>query len=161
MPALARIEAEFGSEILDASGRLDRPRLRELVFSDPEKRKKLEAITHPAIREELARKSASAGGPYQIHAIPLLAEGGRAKSYDRVLVVDCPEELQIARLIERDRVDATQARRALAAQASRAQRLAIADDVIENTSTLESLREAIAKLHATYLDFAARRRASK
>jgi dephospho-CoA kinase len=159
--ALALIIRQFGSEILDSTGRMDRRKMRELVFADPAKRKQLEAITHPAIREELARKSASAGGPYQIHAIPLLTEGGRAKSYDRVLVVDCPEELQIARLMQRDGVDETQARRALAAQASRQQRLAIADDIIENTGALDTLREHVADLHAKYLNLAARQQNSK
>ena len=102
MPALGRLVAQFGPEILDAQGRLDRVRMRERVFGNPEQRHKLEAITHPAIREELARRSAAAGGDYQIHVIPLLVETGRADAYDRVLVVDCPEEAQMARLMARE-----------------------------------------------------------
>ncbi|HJY40671.1 MAG TPA: dephospho-CoA kinase, partial [Steroidobacteraceae bacterium] len=97
-PALGQLVAEFGPEILDGNGRLDRAHMRERVFGDPEQRRKLEAITHPAIRAELARRSAEAGGDYQIHVIPLLVETGRADAYDRVLVVDCPEEAQLQRL---------------------------------------------------------------
>ena len=87
-PALAQIAQSFGAEVLDASGRLDRARMRERVFSDPAQRKLLESILHPAIREELARRSQAARGPYQIHVIPLLVESGQRGNYDRVLVVD-------------------------------------------------------------------------
>lgn len=154
-PALAQIVATFGPQVVGADGQLDRRRLRELVFADAAQRAKLEAITHPAIRTELKRLSRAAQGPYQIHAIPLYVETGARGGYDRVLVVDCPEQLQVERLTQRDGVDETQARRALSAQATREQRLALADDVIENTSTLESLRERIVKLHERYLDLAA------
>jgi dephospho-CoA kinase len=149
-PALAQIVAEFGPEVLDASGRLDRARMRERVFRNPAERKRLEAITHPAIREALARRSREAGGKYQIHVIPLLVEGGRANAYDRVLVVDCPEEDQLRRLMARDRADKEQARRILAAQATREQRLAAADDVILNTGTLAELQEQVRALHEKY-----------
>src|ERR671911_2284408 len=101
-PALGQLVAEFGADILAADGSLDRARMRERVFGDPQQRRKLEAITHPAIRAELARRSAAAGGDYQIHVIPLLVETQRASAYDRVLVVDCPEGPQIARLMARD-----------------------------------------------------------
>ncbi|MGH8178573.1 MAG: dephospho-CoA kinase [Steroidobacter sp.] len=148
---LAKLVAEFGGDILDASGRLDRFRMRERVFKDPVQRKRLEAITHPAIREELARRSNEAGGDYQIHVIPLLAEGGRADVYDRVLVVDCPQEDQLRRLMARDRTHPEQARRILAAQATREQRLSIADDVIVNTGTLDDLRRFVETLHRNYL----------
>ena len=93
-PAFAQILEIFGRDILDASGRLDRRQLREKVFADPAQRRVLESITHPAIRAELARRCELAGGPYQIHVIPLLVEGNRVDAYDRVLVVDCPEEDQ-------------------------------------------------------------------
>ena len=149
-PTLAKLVAEFGGDILDASGRLDRTRMREQVFRDPAQRKQLESITHPAIREELARRSNAAGGGYQIHVIPLLAETGRADVYDRVLVVDCPEEDQIRRLTARDQTDVDQARRILAAQATREQRLSIADDVIVNTGTLEELQRFVETLHRNY-----------
>ena len=143
-PALGQLVAEFGPEILDAHGRLDRARMRERVFGDPAQRRKLEAITHPAIREELARRSAAAGGDYQIHVIPLLVESGRAEAYDRVLVVDCPEEAQIARLMARDGTSRAQAEEILAAQASREERLNAAHDVIENTGTLADLQRFVA-----------------
>lgn len=157
-PALAQIVAAFGSHVLDANGQLDRRRMRELAFADAAQRATLEAITHPAIRAELARRSQHAGGPYQIHAIPLFVETGAKAGYDRVLVVDCPEQVQIERLMKRDGVDLTQARRVLAAQASREQRLAVADDVVENTSTLEALNERVAQLHSCYLELAAKAR---
>ena len=150
MPALGQLVAEFGAEILDAHGQLDRTRMRERVFSDPSQRRKLEAITHPAIREELARRSAAAGGDYQIHVIPLLVETGRAAAYDRVLVVDCPEQVQIERLMARDSTSRTQAEAILAAQASREQRLNAADDVIENTGTLADLQRCVQTLHRNY-----------
>lgn len=150
MPVLGQLVAEFGSEILDADGRLDRSHMRERVFSDPAQRRKLEAITHPAIREELARRSATAGGSYQVHVIPLLVETGRAEAYDRVLVVDCPEEAQIERLLARDSTSREQAEEILAAQASREERLNAAHDVIENTGTLADLQRFVQTLHRNY-----------
>jgi dephospho-CoA kinase len=150
MPALGQLVAEFGSEILDADGRLDRSHMRERVFSDPAQRRKLEAITHPAIRAELARRSAAAGGDYQVHVIPLLVETGRAEAYDRVLVVDCPEEAQIGRLLARDGTSREQAGEILAAQASREERLNAAHDVIENTGTLADLQRFVQTLHRNY-----------
>lgn len=158
-PALERITAEFGSEILDAEGKLDRSKMRELVFSNPADRERLEAITHPAIRAELARRSAAAGGPYQVHVIPLLVEKGRANDYDRVLVVDCPEEDQLRRLMSRDRASAEQAHQILRAQASRKDRLAVADDVIVNTGTLAELDAFVRTLHQNYLRIAEQRSA--
>lgn len=147
---LSELVTEFGSDILDVSGRLDRARMRERVFNDPAQRKRLEAITHPAIREELARRSKEAGGSYQIHVIPLLIERGRADAYERVLVVDCPEADQLKRLMTRDHSSAEQAQRILAAQATREQRLAAADDVIVNTGTLEDLQRFVQTLHKNY-----------
>jgi dephospho-CoA kinase len=154
-PALQNLIAEFGAGILDDSGRLDRARMRERVFNDPAQRQRLEAITHPAIREELARRSAQAGGAYQIHVIPLLTETGRASSYNRVLVVDTSIEDQIKRLMSRDGSTFELAQRILAAQATREQRLAIADDVIENTGTLDELLNRVLALHQKYLQLAA------
>lgn len=149
-PAFAQILEAFGRDVLDASGRLDRQQLRERVFADPEQRRRLESITHPAIRAELARRSQTAGGLYQIHVIPLLVEGGRTEAYDRVLVVDCPEEEQLRRLTARDGSSPEQAARILAAQATREQRLSAADDVIVNTGTLEDLRKFVLTLHENY-----------
>jgi dephospho-CoA kinase len=160
MPALGQLVAEFGPEILDANGRLDRSHMRERVFSDPAQRRKLEAITHPAIREELARRSVAAGGDYQIHVIPLLVETGRAEAYDRVLVVDCPEEAQIERVRARDNTSREQAEEILAAQAGREDRLNAAHDVIENTGTLADLQRFVQTLHRNYTLLAQRLAAS-
>jgi dephospho-CoA kinase len=153
-PALEEIVARFGPGVLDAEGGLDRRRMRERIFSDPEARRGLEAILHPAIRAEMERQSAGAGGAYQLLVIPLLAEGGRRDHVDRVLLVDVPEELQLERLAGRDRVTAEQARASLEAQATRAQRLEIADDVISNTGPMDELRSRVAALHSKYLALA-------
>lgn len=150
MPALGQLVAELGADILDAHGKLDRARMRERVFGDPAQRRKLESITHPAIREELARRSAAAGGDYQVHVIPLLVETGRADAYDRVLVVDCPEDAQIERLLARDGTTREQAEEILAAQVSREERLNAAHDVIENTGTLADLERFVQTLHRNY-----------
>lgn len=158
---LAKLVAEFGSDILDANGRLDRPRMRARVFSDPEQRKRLEAITHPAIREELAARSARAAGLYQIHVIPLLIESGRADAYDRVLVVDAAEEDQLKRLTARDGSSLEQAQQILAAQVSREDRLDFADDVIVNTGTLQELQQFVETLHRNYSLLAERINATK
>ena len=149
-PALAQIAAAFGTDVLDSAGRLDRSRMRDRVFADPAQRKQLEAILHPAIRQELNRRAAAATGPYQIHVIPLLVEGGQRGNYDRILVVDCPEEEQIRRLTQRDGSTVEQARNILAAQVSREQRLSVADDVIVNTGTVEDLEGFVATLHGNY-----------
>lgn len=155
-PALAAVAEAFGSDVLGADGRLDRRRLRDIIFSEPTARVRLEAILHPAIRAEMARQSAAAAeaGPYQVLVIPLLAEGGRRDRADRVLVVDVPEALQVERLMARDTVSREQAQASLQAQASRADRLAIADDVVTNTGRIEDLREQVARLHEQYLNLA-------
>jgi dephospho-CoA kinase len=150
-PALAAVVDAFGTEVLAADGRLDRPRLRERIFGDAEARRRLEAILHPAIRAEMERQSRAAGGPYQVLVIPLLVEGGRRDHIDRVLVVDVPEATQIERLVRRDGVSQDQAEAALRAQASRDARLAFADDVIENTGDLAALETRVTKLHGDYL----------
>ncbi len=148
---LAAIVARFGAGVLQADGSLDRRRLREIVFADPAARRDLEAITHPAIREAMDRRSADAGGDYQILAIPLLVEGGRARGrVDRVLVVDCDEDLQVRRVMARDGSTEAQARAVLAAQASRAQRRAAADDLILNDGDLAALRDQVETLHTQY-----------
>lgn len=151
--ALAAIVGRFGRELLQPDGQLDRRRLRELVFGDATARRDLEAITHPAIRAEMDRRSARAGGDYQILAIPLLVEGGAARARERVeriLVVDCPEALQIRRVMARDRSTEAAARAVLAAQASRETRLAAADDVIVNHGDLADLRRQVEALHTQY-----------
>lgn len=147
---LAELVKTFGAEILDSAGALDRARMRERVFADPAERAKLEAIMHPAIRQELAQRSARAGGDYQIHVIPLLVEKARMSDYDRVLVVDVPEEEQIKRLMARDGSTLEQAQQILASQATREQRIEAADDVLVNTGTLEELRAFVETLHKNY-----------
>jgi dephospho-CoA kinase len=133
--------------------------MREIVFANPAKRKELEAITWPAIRAELTRRSAEAGGTYQIHAIPLFVEGGAKGGYDRVLLVDCSEALQMQRLMGRDGVTELQARQSLTAQATRAQRLAVATDIIVNNDSLDALRTQVTVLHQRYLELAAQKSA--
>jgi len=149
-PALAQVVAAFGEGVLDTSGRLDRRRMRERIFADPGARHRLEAILHPVIRAEMARQSLAAAGPYQVLVIPLLTEGGRRDHVDRVLLVDAPEELQVRRLVTRDGVTHEQAQASLNAQAARAERLALADDVIHNTADVDELRKAVVALDGKY-----------
>jgi dephospho-CoA kinase len=149
-PTLNELIRVFGKEILGHGGRLDRAHMRQRVFNDPAQREQLEAIMHPAIREELARQSQAAGGEYQVHVIPLLVETGRSRVYDRVLVVDSSEEEQIKRLMARDSTDREHAARILAAQASRDERLAAADDVIVNMGSVEELPRFVQTLHKNY-----------
>jgi dephospho-CoA kinase len=155
-PALDAVVAAFGPGVLGPGGRLDRRRLRDVVFSDATARSRLESILHPAIRVEMERQShaAAATGPYQLLVIPLLAEGGRRDHVDRVLVVDAPESVQIERLMARDAATREQAIAALQAQASRAARLAIADDVVTNTGGVGELERQVAELHGLYLRLA-------
>ena len=149
-PTLGKLVETFGAGILDAAGRLDRAHMRERVFADPMQRHLLESITHPAIRNELARRAAAVDGGYQVHVIPLLVESGRMDAYDRVLVVDVPQEQQVSRLLAREGMNLELAHRILAAQASREARLSAADDVIVNTGTLEELRQFVLTLHRNY-----------
>lgn len=155
-PALAEIEFVFGAGMLDADGSLDRRAMRERVFADPAARKQLEGIIHPRVRAWLRRRVGMDRGPYCMLAIPLLVENRADYGWvDRVLVVDTPEALQIQRLMQRDGVDHAQAERVLAAQATREQRLAIADDVIVNDGVESALDDQVAALHARYLKLAA------
>ncbi len=153
-PALQQIAQRFGADVLAEDGSLDRAALRTRVFADPAERKALEAITHPAIRALVEERAATAGGEYQMHVIPLLVETEGRNRVDRVLVVDCSEELQIRRLQARDGVTIDQARAILAAQVTRAARLSAADDVIANEGELGALRNAVETLHASYLSLA-------
>jgi len=153
-PGLTAIRERFGEGVLAADGSLDRRRLRSVVFADPSARAALEAITHPLIRERMRELNAAARGPYVINTIPLLAEGRRASEFDRVLVIDCPERLQLERVMARDGIDETAARAILAAQTSRAARLAIADDVIINDGNIDALQSKVRELHERYLALA-------
>ena len=149
-PGLGQIRDAFGDAVLAEDGSLDRGRLRSQVFADPEARRRLEAITHPLIRRELECRAAAAGGAYQIHVIPLLVEAGLQDQVDRVLLVDCPETLQISRLRARDGETQQSAHRILAAQASREDRRSVADDILLNTGDRSVLTEAVATLDRTY-----------
>lgn len=149
--ALPEITAVFGQGALGPDGALDRGRMRERVFADPGQRRALEGILHPMIREESGRRIAAAPGPYVVHVVPLLVESGEyRRRVDRVLVVDVPEEVQVARVRGRGLAE-DQIRRIVASQASRAERLAAADDVIDNGGSLEALRERVRALHEKYL----------
>ena len=149
-PLLARIVAYFGPGVQLPDGTLDRRALRERIFSDDAARAALEDMMHPAILLEAKRRIAGLATPYAVVVIPLLAEGGGHDWIDRVLVVDTPETTQMDRLMARDGVTAESARAALAAQATRQERLAIADDVIENISTLSDLEAATDRMHERY-----------
>lgn len=157
-PPLERLVARFGTTILTADGHLDRPALRDIVFSDPKARADLEALTHPAIGAALEARSTTAGGPYQILVIPLLVEKNLSSHVDRVLVVDCEEDLQIRRLSTRDGSSPQQAQAILNAQAARATRLKAADDVIRNDADMGAVQSQVAALHARYLELAAQPR---
>lgn len=150
-PLLEQIAARFGPQVLTPEGVLDRARLRQIVFNDAAARRDLEALMHPAIRAEVARRSRQLGGPYQLIAVPLLVETGTQKDYDRVLLVDVDADTQRLRLMARDGVDAEAADRMLAAQATREQRLAVADDVIINQGGISALAEQVERLHRRYL----------
>ena len=153
-PALREIVEIFGDACLDPTGALDRAYLRRVVFADAERRQKLEAILHPRILRALRERLATLQATYCLVVVPLLVETGLDKQFERILVVDVPEQVQIERVMARDRVDAEQARQILGQQASRAQRLAIADDVIENTGTLAELEDKVVVLHQQYLALA-------
>ena len=152
-PTLAAVVAQFSPSVLAADGRLDRAGLRARIFQDDDARRALEAILHPAIRTALQDQCRAADSPYAIAAIPLLTEGGGRAAYpwlDRVLVVDAPLALQKARLMQRDGIDAALADRMIAAQATRTQRLALADDLVVNDQSLSHLQQAARELDARY-----------
>jgi len=151
---LGQVFARFGSDLRHADGNLDRRALRELVFRDSGARRALEALLHPAIRARAAEQSAHAGGPYQIVVIPLLAETGAARDYERVLLVDCDEATQRARLAQRDGFSPALIDAALATQATRAARRAVAADVIDNSGGIDALRPQVQTLHQRYLKLA-------
>lgn len=151
---LASLIEHFGSQILDGDGTLARRRLRETIFADAGARQALEAILHPLIHAELARRKALAAGPYAMLMIPLLARTLMRTLVDRVLVVDVPVAVQLERLMTRDGITPTLATAMLAAQESREQRLAIADDVLTNTGLPGDLAAPVAELHERYLQLA-------
>jgi dephospho-CoA kinase len=152
---LAAIVTAFGSNVLDTQGRLDRPAMRQRVFADPSARKTLESIVHPRIRQWMLEHAQRAEGPYVMLSIPLLTENiGHYRWVDRIVVVDVLETVQIQRLIGRDGIDETLANRILASQSSRSARLALADDVIDNSGPEAALDAQVSTLHHRYLELA-------
>ena len=159
--ALAPLQAAFGPGIVGPDGALDRGAMRQRVFADETARRQLEAILHPLIRAEAAARVAVSAAPYVLLDVPLLVETGvQAYGLDRVLVVDCPEPLQVERVMARSGLSAPEVQAVMAAQASRAARLAVADDVLDNSGSPDSLGPAVARLHQAYLQMAARKAAS-
>ena len=159
--AMPEIAARFGREVLAPDGSLDRAKMRDRAFADPQVKRDLEAILHPIIRSRAAELVASMTAPYVVLVVPLLVESGAYRDIsDRVLVVDCPESTQIARTMARSRLARADAERIVAAQATRAARLAIADDVVANDGGLDALEAATKQLHQRYLALAQAKRSS-
>lgn len=152
--ALQKIAEHFGPAILLADGSLNRAALRQIIFADPSEKAWLEQLLHPLIAAEIRRQLETADSPYVIFVSPLLTESNQHKLCDRILVIDVPEDLQLQRTMQRDNNDAAQVQRIIASQASRQHRLQYADDIIENTGSLEYLSEQVAALHARYLELA-------
>lgn len=150
-PALTEIAAQFGQEYLLPDGQLDRAALRKLVFADDAKRRTLESITHPRIRDELTRQMAAAQSPYVALSSPLLLESGQSEMVDLSVVVDVPEAVQIERTMARDQNDRALVEQIMAAQLDRATRISRADIVIDNSGSLEALHLRGAQLHRTLL----------
>ena len=154
-PALAEIAETFGQEYLMPDGQLDRAALRQRVFADENQRKALEVITHPRIRDELARKMSEATSPYVVLSSPLLLESGQSEMVDVSVVVDVSETLQIERTMARDKNDPQLVEQIMAAQLDRDTRIARSDIVIDNSTSLDALHERAAVLHKTLLARAA------
>jgi len=153
--AIPFIQKQFGSEFIDSSGALNRAKMRSLVFADPKARKALEAITHPLIREETIRQAKGlieAKVPYLVFVVPLLIESGNwLPLLDYLVVVDCPEEVQIKRVMHRSKLSRNEVERILKAQTSRKERITHADIVIENQGSLNDLEAAVLSLHQKIL----------
>ena len=155
-PALEEIRTAFGPDVISADGTLDRAAMRKIVFADDGKRRLLESILHPRIRELAFRRADQASAPYVIIVVPLLFESPMRNAMDRILVLDCSVETQIKRLLARDCETEEQANKIIAAQATRDERLSIADDVITNDGDLEATRREVGRLHRRYLALALR-----
>jgi len=152
--AMPAILAEFGSHMADGRGAMDRARMRELVFREPAAKRRLEAILHPMIRDATVAAATASTGAYVMLAIPLLVESGTWRQrVNRVLVIDCPESVQVARVMARNGLAEDQVKAIMAAQVPRAVRLAAADDVIDNGGTIESLVPQVDRLHGFYQQY--------
>jgi dephospho-CoA kinase len=153
--AIPFIQKQFGAEFIDSSGALDRAKMRQLVFTDPDSRKALEAITHPLIRKEtnrLAKQLIEEKVPYLVFVVPLLIESGNwLPLLDYLVVVDCPEEVQIERVMHRSKLPRNEVERILKAQASRQERITHADMIIENQGSFDSLQAEVLNLHQKIL----------
>ena len=149
-PGLEAVRREFGEGMIRESGELDRRALREVVFADPVARRRLESLLHPLIRARTLEALEQLRTPYAVAVVPLLVETGFGELVDRVVVVDCPREIQLERLMNRDGIDLDRAESMLSAQAGRETRLAAADDVIDNGGSRESTRRQAQRLHALY-----------
>jgi dephospho-CoA kinase len=156
-PGLAAVTAEFGRAVLLPSGELNRPALRSLVFADDAKRLALESILHPLIRSRTRAKLAELEAPYALVAVPLLVETSFGELVERILVVDCPESMQLERLMRRDAIPKPEALAMVRAQVDRATRLKAAHDVVDNSGTPDATRRQVEILHRRYLDLAAQR----
>lgn len=153
--ALPEIRKLFGEKAIGPDGAMDRKKMRDQVFARPEEKKKLETLLHPLIREESKRRIAAAAGPYVVHVVPLLIESPDYRGrVDRVLVVDAPEETRIARVRARSGLSPEEVRAIIRTQVPSAERLAAADDVIDNGGERDALRNQVAALHQKYLQFA-------
>jgi dephospho-CoA kinase len=158
--AIGALRAAFGEEVINADGALDRAAMRRRVFADPAERRRLEAILHPMIRQQAQQQCTAATAPYALLLIPLLAETRDAAPYqflDRVLIVDCAEATQIARVVRRNGLSESEVRAIMASQSGRDQRLALADDVVVNEDGPAQLDPQVAVLHRHYLLLAARK----
>jgi dephospho-CoA kinase len=156
-PGLAAVSAAFGPSVLLVSGEINRPALRSLVFADAAKRRALEAILHPLIRARVEKQLKELATPYALLAVPLLVETSFKDFVDRILVVDCPEALQLERLMRRDALPRTEALAMLRAQADRVTRLKAAHDIIDNSGSPEATRRQVARFHSRYLELATQR----
>jgi dephospho-CoA kinase len=159
--ALAEIAREFGPKMLDANGQLDRATMRKLIFDDPQARDRLERILHPRIAREALNRVRQTASEYCLLVVPLYVETGRWSWVDRVLVVDAQESTQIERVMARDKASRAHAKSILQAQASRPERLAVADDIIENNADLDSLRLQVTALDSKYRALAAQKRTTR
>ena len=152
-PGYSKVVDSFGANILDNNDSIDRAKLREEVFHDNEKRKILESITHPLVRELMVQKISSSTSPYSIIMVPLIFETNSAKNYDRVLVIDCDVEIQLERAMARDENSADLIQKIIDSQCSRSERLSIANDVIPNNNSIEDLQKRSLAMHNFYLGF--------
>ncbi len=151
---LDAIKNYFGSEVINSNGTLDRNLLRSIVFEDEQERQWLNNLLHPLIREKMRKLNSHCNTAYSVNVIPLLFESNQSSEYDRVLIVDCDPKLQLKRLLQRDQSSLEQAQAIIDSQATREQRLSIADDIIDNSQDLQYMQHQVIKLHKQYLSLA-------